>query len=75
MADGIGSKYVINIFSRSLKKKPETNYVYFSIFEFRIVASSNPHYKLGNQLFVKRSQYIRIENSLHKQSEKAYMCF
>ena len=28
-----------------------------------------------NQLFVKRSQYIRVENPLHKQSEKAYMCF
>ena len=28
-----------------------------------------------NQLFEKRSQYIRTENPLHKQSEKAYMCF
>ena len=31
--------------------------------------------KLGNQLFVNRSQYIRIENPLHKHSENAYMCF
>ena len=42
---------------------------------YRIVASSNARYKLGNQLFVKRSQNIRIENPLHKQSEKASMCF
>ena len=27
------------------------------------------------QLFVKESQYIRIRNPLHKQSEKACMCF
>ena len=27
------------------------------------------------QLFVKRSQNIRVENALHKQFEKAYMCF
>ena len=38
---------------------------------YRIVASSNTRYNLGNPLFVKRSQYIRIENPLHKQSEKA----
>ena len=25
-------------------------------------------------LFVKRSQYIRVEKPLNKQSEKAYMC-
>ena len=37
--------------------------------------NSNAHYYLGNQLFVKRSQYIKIENPLHKQSEKACMCF
>ena len=30
---------------------------------------------LGNQLFVKRSQSIRDENTLHKQSEIACMCF
>ena len=29
---------------------------------------------LKNQLFVKRSQYIRTENTLHKQSENACMC-
>ena len=28
-----------------------------------------------NQIFVKRSQYIRTKNPFHKQSEKAYMCF
>jgi hypothetical protein len=38
---------------------------------YSIVASSNEHYYLGNQLFVKRSQYIRIKNPLQKQSEKA----
>ena len=43
--------------------------------KYRIVASSNPRYKLGNQRFVERSQCIRIENPLHKQSEKACMCF
>ena len=31
--------------------------------------------QLENQLFVKRSQYIRVKNPLHKQSEKTYMCF
>ena len=30
---------------------------------------------LKNQLFVERSQYIRVENPLHKQFEKACMCF
>ena len=35
-----------------------------------IVASSNKLYYLGNQLFVKRSQYIRLKNPLHMQSEK-----
>ena len=44
-------------------------------FIYRIFASSNVHYKLGNPFFVKRSQYIRIKNCLHKQSEKACMCF
>ena len=28
-----------------------------------------------NKLFAKRSQYISIKNHLHKQSEKACMCF
>ena len=35
-----------------------------------IVASSNASYYLGKQLYVKRSQYIRIENSLYKQTKK-----
>ena len=40
-----------------------------------IVASSNSFYYLGNKIFVKRSQYMKIKNPLHKQSEKACMCF
>ena len=42
---------------------------------YRKVASTNMRYQLKNQLFVKRSQYIRIENPLHERSEKAWMCF
>ena len=42
---------------------------------YRKVASTNMRYQLKNQLFVKRSQYIRIENPLHKRSEKASICF
>ena len=42
---------------------------------YRKVLSTEARYWFRNQLFVKRSQYIRIENSLHKQSEKACMCF
>ena len=38
---------------------------------YLIVASSNKCYQLKNQLFVKRSHYIRTENPLHKQSEKS----
>ena len=37
--------------------------------------SRESHYQLENQHFVKRSQYIRVKNPLHKQPEKAYMCF
>ena len=39
-----------------------------------IVASTNTCYYSENQLFVKRSQYIRTKNPLHKQSEKAKAC-
>ena len=46
-----------------------------SNFNYRKVTSINARHQLGNQLFVKKSQYIRIENPLHKQSEKACMCF
>ena len=42
--------------------------------DYRIVASTNTCYYSDNQLFVKRSQYIRTENPLHKQSEKAKTC-
>ena len=38
---------------------------------YRIVASTNTCYYPENQLFVQRSQHIRTENPLHKQSEKA----
>ena len=41
---------------------------------YRIVASTNMCYYSENQLFVQRSQYIRTENPLHKQSEKAKTC-
>ena len=40
-------------------------------YKYQTVASSNPHYSLGNQLFVKRSRYIRIQNPLYMESEKA----
>ena len=45
-----------------------------SMFNYRIVASTNTCYYSENQLFVQRSQYIRTENPLHKQSEKAKTC-
>ena len=48
-------------FSFSLKMKKSI---------YGIVASSNENYKLG-----KRLHYIRIENPLHKQSEKTCMGF
>ena len=48
---------------------------WFSTKTYCIVVSSNARYQLENQLFIKRSQYIRVKNPLHKQSEKAYMCF
>ena len=38
---------------------------------YHIFVSRNTCYYLENQLFVQRSQYIRTENPLHKQSEKA----
>ena len=45
-----------------------TTHISQLIFIYRIVASSNVHYSLGNQCFVKRSQYIMNKNPLHKQS-------
>ena len=42
--------------------------------EYRIVASTNTCCYSENQLFVQWSQYIRTENPLHKQSEKAKTC-
>ena len=41
---------------------------------YRIVASTNTCYYSENQLFVKRSQYIRTKNPLHKQYVKAKTC-
>ena len=38
-------------------------------------ASINARYLLGNQVFDKRTQYVRIKNLLHKQSVKTCMCF
>ena len=43
--------------------------------KYHIVASFNMGYKFKNKVFATRSQYISIENSLHRQSEKACMCF
>ena len=45
------------------------------IINYRKVVSTNARYELECQLFVKRSQYIRVENLLNRLSEKAYMCF
>ena len=52
---------------------PEFFYA-FSKRTYRIVASTNTCYYSENQLYVQRSQYIRTENPLHKQSEKAKTC-
>ena len=43
-----------------------------SILFYHKVVSTNARFLLENQLFV---QYIRVENPLDKQSDKAYMCF
>ena len=51
--------------------KPAQNYYKIN---YRIVASTNTCYYSENQLFVQRSLYIRTENPLHKQSEKAKTC-
>ena len=46
-------------------------------FTFRKVASTtyNARYELENQLFVKRSHNLSVENPLHKQFEKAKLLF
>ena len=44
------------------------------VYDYLIVVSSNTCYYSENQRFVQRSQYIRTENPLHKQSEKAKTC-
>ena len=41
-----------------------------------LVTSSNTGYQLGNPLFVKSSQYIRIKNTLHKHLKNpTVQCF
>ena len=60
------------IYSRVLTTKPFNLYL---LFTYRIVAGSNARYSFKNKFFDKRSQYVSIKNSLHKQSEKACMCF
>ena len=57
-----------------LYNKPHfnTNIIYFKL---RVASSNARYYVIKNQLFVKRSQYIRIEYPLQEQSEKGYMCF
>ena len=50
-------------------------FVFFSNLKYCRVASFHVHYLLENKFFVKRSQYIRIKNPLHKRSEIACMCF
>ena len=57
------------IYELNLKKRTYQNFLVY-----RIVASTNTCYYSENQLFVKRSQYIRTENPLHKKSEKAKTC-
>ena len=52
----------------------QKNIVVSTMKNYRIVASTNTSYYSENQLFVQRSQYIRTENPLHKQSEKAKTC-
>ena len=56
------------IFAQEGTFKSSEQYIY------RIVASTNTCYYSENQFFVQRSQYIRTENPLHKQSEKAKTC-
>ena len=60
----------------SIVVKKTVPWIFFEIVQYlyRIVASTNTCYYSENQLLVKRSQYIRTENPLHKQSEKAKTC-
>ena len=44
-------------------------------FVYSIVSSSNPRYWFKNKVFAKRLQCTSIKNTLHRQSEKACMCF
>ena len=41
----------------------------------RILSNGCKQRIISTKVFVKRSQYIRIKNPLHKQSEKACICF
>ena len=57
----------------SLKPSPPPFSIYINKtmkMTYRRVASSNERYLFKNKGFTKRSQYIRIKNPLHRQSEK-----
>ena len=54
----------------ALAQANDATWVEFPDLTYYIVLSSITHYNLGNQLFVKRSQCIRIQNPLHKQCKK-----
>ena len=75
---------VVNLASKASHSPPSNFNCFIIVFstklvvvvvEYHRVASTNTCYWLENQLFVKRSQYVKIKNPLHKQSEKACMCF
>ena len=53
---------------------PLLNQTFNNHLVYRIVVNTNTCYYSENQLFVQRSQYIRTENPLNKQSEKAKTC-
>ena len=65
----------LEISSRSRRNKLLQRSGNLSIFGSKDQGTYRKVYKLKNQLFVKTSHSIRIENPLHKRSEKACMCF
>ena len=69
---------MLKIFFKKQYSRLSLKGLYFEISkatkDYRIVGSTNTCYYSENQLFVQRSQYIRTENPLHKQSEKAKTC-
>ena len=74
----ISSNRLFDIFWKGMMGSPKmwANFYRISFLNmtYRIVASTNTCYYSENQLFVKRSQYIRTKNPLHKQSEMAKTC-